>query len=102
MSYEMRPLKTSDIFAMSKILKKMKIKFEVEKGISQEAMGVQMIQKILENLHLAQHDVNDFLADLVGITGKDFNDLPITDTIKIIGLFKEQPGLVDFLKLANK
>lgn len=100
--YTMRPLKTADVFKMSKILKKMNIKFEIGKSVSQEQMGIQMVQKVVENLHLAQDEVNSFLAELVGIKAKEFNELPIEETIEIISLFKEQKGLSNFLKLAGK
>lgn len=102
MAYTMRPLKTSDIFQMSKIMKKLNIKFEVEGNISQTQLGVQMVQKVVENLHLAENEVNGFLADLVGLKAEEFNELPIEDTLEIISLFKEQKGLANFLKLAGK
>lgn len=98
----MRNLRTSDIFAMSKILKKMDLKFTVEEGISQTEMGVKIIKTIIENLYLAQDEVNAFLAGLVDIPVDEFNDLPIEDTLEIIKLFKEQKGLSSFLKLAGK
>jgi archaellum biogenesis ATPase FlaH len=102
MSYTMRPLKTSDIFKMSKILKKMDIKFEVDEKITQTQLGVQFIQRILENVHQAENEVNSFLAELVGLTTEEFMELPIEDTLEIISLFKEQKGLANFLKLAGK
>jgi hypothetical protein len=120
MSYTMRPLKTSDVYQMSKILKKLNIKtnellknIDIKKikiskdttEIGKMAMlqaGIELIQKVLENLHLAENEVNEFLAGLVGITGKEFGELPIEDTLEIITLFKEQKGLANFLKLAGK
>lgn len=99
--YTMRPLKNPDIFKMSRILKKLKIKVEVNDKTTQQQMGVQMIQQVAENLHLAEDEVNAFLADLVGIDVKEFAELPIEDTIKIIGLFKEQKGLASFLSSAG-
>lgn len=98
----MRNLRTSDIFAMSKILKKMDLKFTVEEGISQTEMGVRIIKTIIENLYLAQDEVNAFLSGLVDIPVDEFNDLPIEDTLEIITLFKEQKGISSFLKLAGK
>lgn len=102
MAYTMRPLKTSDIFKMSKILKKLNVKLDVGEKTTQQQMGVQMIQKVVENLHLAEQEVNAFLAELVGLEEKVFADLPIEDTIQIIGLFKEQKGLASFLSVAGK
>lgn len=102
MAYTMRPLKTSDIFKMSKILKKINLKLDLSDKTTQTAMGVQMVQRVIENLHLAEDEVNAFLADLVGLTPEKFADLPIEETIEIITLFKEQKGIINFLKLAGK
>jgi ABC-type uncharacterized transport system ATPase subunit len=102
MEYKMRPLKTMDIYKMSKILKKINVKLDVNEKITQKQMGVQMIQKVVENLHLAENEVNAFLAELVGIDAKEFAELPIEDTLTIIGLFKEQKGLASFLSAAGK
>ena len=102
MSYTMRTLKTSDIYRMSKILKKININLDVNKDITQAQLGVQMIQKVIENLYLAEEEANEFLADLVGITAEEFSELPIEDTLVIISLFKDQKGIVNFLKQAGK
>lgn len=101
MDYTMRPLKTLDIYAMSKILKKLNVKLDVNEKTTQQQLGVQMFQRVAENLHLADSEVNAFLAEMVGIKAKEFNELPIEDTLKIISLFKEQKGLASFLKLAG-
>lgn len=39
--YKMRPLKTADIYKMSKILKKMNLELEVGDGTTQAQLGVQ-------------------------------------------------------------
>jgi hypothetical protein len=69
--YTMRPLKTMDIFKMSKILKKLNVKLDVDEKITQKQMGAQIIQRVVENLHLAENEVNAFLAELVGIDAKN-------------------------------
>lgn len=102
MAYKMRDFKTADIYKMSKILKKMNIKVDVNEKTTQQQLGVQMIQKIAENLHLAENEVNAFLAELVGIEANQFSELPIEETFEIISLFKEQKGLSNFLQLAGK
>lgn len=113
MGYTMRPLQTKDMFAMSKILKKMKLRNEVKEVLSglekskdieaqQKELGAKLILLIAENLHSAQDEVNSFLASLVGLDAKTFDELPIEDTFKIFQLFKEQKGLVNFFKLAGQ
>ena len=105
MAYTMRTLQTSDIFKMSKILKKLDVKtndISVGKDTTQEQVGIELIKKALENLHLAEEEVNTFLADLVGLTPEKFSTLPLEDTFEIISLFKEQKGISSFLNLAAK
>lgn len=100
--FNMRPLMTADIFKMSKILKKMDLKLKFENKASQEEVGVMLIQKILENLYLAEEEVNSLLAGLLGITTEEFSELPIQDTIEVFNQFKDQKGIINFLKLAGK
>ena len=102
MNYTMRSLKTKDLFLMSKILKKMNLKMEVKKEVSQEQFGADLIMKFLENISLAQNEINEFLAQLVGITAQQFDDLEIGDTLAIINQFKNMNGVSDFLQLASK
>lgn len=97
----MRELKTSDIFKMSKILSKINIKLDV-KDKTQEQVGGEMILAIGENLHLAENEVNEFMADMVGITAKEFSDLPISKTIKYFEEFKNLEGIKDFFKSAGQ
>ena len=101
----MRGLITSDIFRMSKILKKMGIKVAAEtdegKEKSQNQMGAELIVTVLENIHLAEFEVNEFLGDLSGMTGDEFSKLSISDAFKIIKEFKELPGVSDFLQQAG-
>lgn len=100
--YKIRKLKTSDVFKMSKILKKMNLKVAVEKGMSQEQVGFEIMNQVVSNLHLAEKEVSDFLGDLVGMSGDEFSELSIDETFEIISQFKELDGVANFLKLANK
>lgn len=102
MTYEMRKIKTGDIYKMSRILKKLNIKTDLKDGISMTQAGVQVFQKALENLHQAENEVNEFMADLVGITPEEFSDLPIGETAKIFKQFQKQEDLSTFFKLAGK
>jgi hypothetical protein len=102
MDYKMRDLKTSDIFKMSKILKKVNLKIEVENRTNQMQAGLQFFQKIAENIHLAENETNEFLGGLVGLSGDQFAELQISETIEIISQFKNQKGIDGFLKLASK
>lgn len=111
MKYEMRALKTSDIFAMSRILKKLELDLKIDiskfkgKELTAEDAGkeafIQLLKTALENLHQAEKEVNGFLGSLVGLNEKKFGELPIEDTFEIIAQFKGQKGLANFLKLAG-
>lgn len=101
-NYTVRKLKTKDIFKMSKILKKLNLKFDVKSGISQEQLGAEMITQLLGNLSNAEEEVNEFIGELVGVTGEEFSELEIEDTLDIINQFKNMEGISGFLKLANK
>jgi len=83
---KIRELKTSDIFKVSKILKKMNLKLEGEK---QEEVGKNLIMDIFENLHLAENEVNEFVGGLVGLKPEEFAELPLPESIKIIMDLKE-------------
>jgi hypothetical protein len=101
MAHTMRSLKTSDIFKMSKILKKMNLKID-PKGKTQEQLGAEFVIAAAENLHLAEKEVNEFLGDLIGLKGEEFADLPIFEAVDIIKQFKAQPGVANFLSQAGQ
>lgn len=100
--FKMRDLKTGDIYKMSRILKKMDLKFNVDSKTSQEQMGVELVQKVVENLHLAENEVNAFLAELIDITPEEFADLPLGEVMEIINQFKDQKDIKAFLQLAGR
>lgn len=102
MKHELRKLKTNDVFKMSKILKKMNLKIKFEKDTNEKQMGFEMIKSVFENLHLAEKEVNEFLADMTGMTIEEFSDLPFEDGIDIINQFKNMKEIGNFLKSANK
>lgn len=98
----MRDLIMSDVYKMSKILKKMGLKFDINDEMSVEQAGVGIILNVFENLHLAQYEVSEFMGDLVGITAKEFDSLPFEEGQKHIEEFKNKPGIVSFFKSAGR
>jgi hypothetical protein len=97
----MRELKTSDMFVMSRILKKINIKNEIDvKDKTQEEVGTQVLIAIGENLYLAEQEINTFMSGLIGITADEFSNLSIADSAKHFADFKNLKGVSDFLKLA--
>ena len=98
----MRELKTKDIFKLSKILKKMELKIGDVAGKKQEQVGAELILEVFENLHLAEAEVNELLADMVSMTVSEFEELEIDKTMDIIKEFKNVKGLSSFFKQANQ
>lgn len=102
--YTMRTLKTKDIFKMSKILKKIDVDFssiETE-GKSAETAGMEMVKVVVENMYQAEDEVNEFLGNLVGLTGEEVSELDLEDGIEIVKQFKNIKGLDFFFKSATK
>lgn len=108
-----RKLGWGDTFKLSKILKKMSLKIDaseiankIDPAQSLEKAGIQAFLPIflqaLENLHLAESEINDFLGSLVGITGKEFSELPFEEGLSVIGQLAGQKGIADFLKSAGR
>jgi hypothetical protein len=97
----LRNLKTSDIFSMSKILKKMNLKIETDDK-TQKQLGAELVLTAFENLHLAENEVNEFLASLSGMDVKEFCELPIEKTFEIITEVKKLPGIANFFKSAGQ
>ena len=96
---KLRELKFEDIFALSKIAKKMGLKVDpkmIGKAINessnaqdaQEALGYDMMMQILENLHLARTEVTAFLADLIGKKPAEVLNLELADLKPIWEEFK--------------
>lgn len=96
----MRRLNTLDIFTMSKIYSKMDIKLEVTTKTTQMELGAQLINKFIANIHKAQREVIDFLADLKGVDSKEIEQLGFKEFINVINELFEQEGAKDFLQQA--
>ena len=91
---------------MSKILSKMAIKVQTmdEQGEkkTQDQIGAEVIIAIGENLHLAQDEVNAFMADLCGMTAEQFAELDIEQALAILKEFSKQPQVASFFKAAGR
>ena len=51
---------------------------------------------------MAQNEVNDFIGDLVGISGEEFNRLPFEEAQKHLDDFRKMPGIINFFKSAGR
>jgi hypothetical protein len=103
----LRKLKTTDMFKMSKILKKMNLKKEINvkddegKTKKQEQVGVELFISALENIHLAENEVMELMSDMAQVTKEELDNDP-EKFFEIIKEFKSMPGVSNFLKQANQ
>lgn len=100
----MRTLTFNDVFAFSKILKKINLKRELELTgkTTQAEVGAEMIITFLENMDQAQKEINDFMGSITGMSGDEFSKLPIAEALTYFEEFKNQPGIMDFFKSASR
>ena len=80
----------------------LKREIKVDGDHTQQQVGAEFILSVFENLHLADLEVIEFLADLSGIDPEEFPELPIEKTIEILNEFKSLPGISSFFKSANQ
>lgn len=92
----MRALGFKDVFTVSRILKKMNLKVEFQKGMSESQMGTMFIQAFIENIGSAEKEVTGLLADLKGLKEPEIEKLTLDETFDMIMEFKEMPGLQSF------
>lgn len=110
-----RDLKTSDLFVLSRILKKMNIKDEIkslaknvtgatpeEKKAAQQDMEIDLAMLFVENIGNAEQEIYKFLGDLSGNKAKEIADQSPADTINMIKELFSQEGFENFLSLASK
>lgn len=93
----MRNLKFSDAFKLSRIFKKLKIRPELIADMSFEQVGFMGFLQIVEDLHVAEDEITEFLADLKGITKEEMSDLDFDSLIDTFTELKEKPGIKRFL-----
>lgn len=98
----MRTLKFTDAFKVSRILGKMKIRVEFVEAMTQDQMGIALIQGIMENLHEAEKEVVDLLADMKGVSKKEIENLPFDEVVELIEEFKNMPELKSFFTSVSK
>lgn len=111
----MRNLKTSDLFVMSRIIKKMNIKNEL-KGLVKDVTGktpeekkkatqeleVDIAMLFVENIGNVEKEIYKFLADLSNKKAEDIENQPPKDTINMVKELFNQQGFSDFLSTASK
>jgi len=100
----MRKLVGNDLFKLSKILKKIDLdvkNIEVD-GKNQQQIGIEIFKNLLENAHMAQEEINEFLGSLVGCSGKEFGEKSIIEYLSVINEIKSVPEIESFFKAVGQ
>jgi hypothetical protein len=97
----LRKLNISDIFKVSKIIKKMGVKIETENK-TQSQLGAELILSMFENIHLAESEISEWMGSLAGITAEEFKNQDIEKTIEMISELKQLSGITNFFKSASR
>jgi hypothetical protein len=97
----MRELQTKDVFKLSRILKKMNLNLAFD-GKNQEQLGAEIVMSIATSAYLAETEINDLMADLLGIEPIDFASMPLEKTLEVFIEFSKQPQLASFFKFAAR
>ena len=128
MEYKIRKPKATDLFVVSKILKRIGLKniincfqsdeikelakIQTSEGVEIEKLelttqaGISVMtnlgELILDKLDLVQDDLIVFISNLTGLKVKEVENLPITDFIEIVMDILKEPDFVDFIKVVLK
>ncbi len=111
----MRKLKTSDLFTITKIVKKMNLKDEIksltkdltglsekEKKIAAQSLQANLIMLLIENISNAEHEIYKLLADLYDKEVSQIADQSPMTTINMIKEIFSEENFGDFFSLALK
>lgn len=98
----MRNLKLKDAFAVSRILKKMHIRPDVQDGMTQEQLGADLVFKFVENIGEAEDEVLALLADLKEMKPEELAELDFEEMANLIEDFKNLKGLSGFFQQVGK
>ena len=98
----MRNLLFKDAFTVSRILKKMHIRPDIQDGITQEQLGADLVFKFVENIGDAEEEVTAFIADLKGMKPSELAGMDFEETAKLFEEFKEIKGLKSFFSQVGK
>jgi hypothetical protein len=101
----MRKLKTSDVFRLSSIIRKLGLKKELaslNKEQSAEAFGLQLFLLIFENMDQAEEEITTFFADVAEMKPDEFKEMDFEQLGKFIQDLRQTAGLADFFRLAFK
>jgi len=98
----MRDLIMSDVSKLSRILKKLSLRNEINiEGKSVNEAGKELIFAIAENIHLAEKEIDDLFADLFDLKVK-FSTMKLEESGELIEQLINADGFKYFFKLASR
>lgn len=117
-TYEMRELKSQDVFTMANIIKKIGYN-EIIKTISvdnvssiidgkdnKEAIGFDIVMSvvgvIISNISECETEIYGFLASLTGLKSKEIADLPLVEFTEMIIAVIEKKEFRDFFRVVSR
>ena len=99
----MRNLVFDDVFKMSEIMKKIKLKDDLDiAGMTVDEAGQELIMVIMENIHLARKEINEFMGGLNEMSAEEFSKLSLDQAMSCFNELKNQPGIQTFFKSASR
>lgn len=104
MTYEVRRLNAKDLFKMTKILSVISgdlretLKDVDMKKVDNQVLGIIIVEAAMKH---AEGQMKELLADLVGMTAEEFEQLPFDAPLEILTILAKQEDLKDFLEKAK-
>ena len=104
----MRGLQTSDVFNFSRLLKKMELKEELKRVLSEiqadnsQRVGLEVIMLFIENICKAEQEFYTFIAPIANKTPEEIKDLPLEETMAICTHIFVDQNFASFFKFAAK
>jgi hypothetical protein len=96
---DMREIKFNDVYEAAKILKAIDIKVTKEHQKIKDPMvkGITILKDNLSDIGKAKKEINNFLGNWFGMTGEEFGELSLKDTMNAFKQIKETEGIDTFL-----
>ena len=98
--YTLRPLKTKDVFAISRILGKMGLRPKLAAGASGEQLGADLLVQVMSALGEAESEIGEWLADLINMPAAELADLDLEDFALVLAELRGLPGIGLFFRRA--
>ena len=105
----MREIIVGDLFILTKILGKLKLKIETTKEVdgkiiikSRDQLGAEMITIIMENFYKVEDDICEMFAGIFEKKKEEIKRIKLKELMGYFEEFKKMEGIEDFLSLAAK